>query len=267
MSDSKQKLNVLLAKTDHLASVFKKGLEDYVKFFKTSQGSFKGEKKTYEAKPGTIDLPNERVNKLVVTTVDEKLDYLEKSSKEYIDALFSQEKTNASGLAKAKLIVDGLNFGEFTSMELLRLKSLLESGTFKELYENIPVRNDDEKWTKTSNDSYANRNIFESDLREGIQKSVMKESYILTDPNIGKSEGGKYTPQIATKDTVIELGNYAYQRFSGESSHVERAAILARRSKLLTSVIEALKIANDAEAVSSEMTSDKLFSYLHRGKL
>lgn len=63
------KLNVLLAKTDHLASVFKKGLEDYVKFFKTSQGAFKGEKKTYEPKPGTIDLVNERSNKLVVTTL------------------------------------------------------------------------------------------------------------------------------------------------------------------------------------------------------
>lgn len=267
MSDSKQKLNVLLAKTDHLASVFKKGLEDYVKFFKTSQGAFKGEKKTYSPKPGTMDIPGERVNKLVVTTVDEKLAYLQEGAKEYIDALFSQEKTNASGLAKAKLVVDGLGFGEFTSMELLRLKSLLESGTFKELYENIPVRNDDERWSKTSNESYSKRNIFESDIREGISKSVIKESYILPDPNIGKDNGAKYTPQIGSKDTIIELGEYTYQKFSGESSHVERAAILSRRSKLLTAVIEALKVANDAEAIPSEMTSDKLFNYLHTGKL
>lgn len=42
------KLNVLLAKTDHLADVFKKGLADYVTFFKKNQGSFKGEKKTYD---------------------------------------------------------------------------------------------------------------------------------------------------------------------------------------------------------------------------
>lgn len=259
------KLNVLLAKTDHLASTFKKGLEEYVKFFKTSQGAFKGEKKTYEARANTVDLPNERTNRLVITTVDDKLSYLQENSKEYIDALFSQEKTNSTGTAKAKLIVEGKTFGEFTSLELLRLKSLLESGTFKEMYETLPVRNDDETWTKTSNDMYNGRNIYETALRTGITKSVMKESFILPDPNIGKVEGSKYTPQISTKDTVIELGDYTVQRFSGETSHLERANILARRSKLLVAVIEALKEANDVEAVASEMTSDKIFNYLHKG--
>lgn len=259
------KLNVLLAKTDHLASVFKKGIEDYVKFFKTSQGAFKGEKKTYEPKPGTIDLVNERANKLVVTTVQEKLKYLQENSKEYIDALFSQEKTNSSGIAKASLIIEGTYFGEFTSMELLRLKSLLESGTLKDMYENIPVRNDDEQWNPSTSEQYLKRQIFESALRSGIHKSVMKEQYILTDPNIGKADSSKYTPQIASKDTIVEIGDYTYQKFSGEASHVERAAILARRSKMLVAVIEALKMANDVDAIPSEMTSDKIFNYLHNG--
>lgn len=263
----KTKLNVLLAKTDHLASTFKKGLEEYVKFFKTSQGAFKGEKKTYEARANTVDLPNERSNRLVVTTVDDKLSYLQENSKEYIDALFSQEKTNSSGVAKAMLVVEGTPFGEFTSLELLRLKSLLESGTFKEMYETLPVRNDDETWTKSSNDMYAGRNIFETTMRTGITKSILKESFILPDPNIGKVEGAKYTPQIASKDTVVELGDYTLQKFSGETSHLERAHILARRSKLLVAVIEALKAANDVEAIPSSMTSDKIFNYLHAGKL
>ncbi len=261
------KLNTLLAKTDHLASIFKKGLEDYVKFFKTAQGAFKGEKKTYDPKQGTIDAPNERVNKLVVTTVDEKLNWLAENSADYINALFSQEKTNASGNAKATLAVDGVSFGEFTSMELLRLKSLLESGTLKDMYENIPVRNDDEIWTASSNESYTDRGIFESTQRTGTVKSTVKESYILSDPNIGKMEGAKYTPQIAHKDTVIELGDYTFQRFSGEWSHVQRAGVLSRRSKLLTAVIEALKVANDVEAIESGMTAAKLFGYLHAGKI
>jgi hypothetical protein len=261
------KLNVLLAKTDHLASAFKKGLEEYVKFFKGSQGAFKGERKTYEPRPGTIDLPNERLNKLVVTTVAEKLQYFQDTSKDYIDALFSQEKTNASGQAKAVLVVDNITFGEFTSMELLRLKSLLEGGTFREMYETMPVRNDDETWAKTTAEMYSGREIFESNQRSGVQKSVMKEAYILPDPNIGKVEGAKYTPQIASKDTVIELGDYTYQRFSGEMSHMDRANILLRRSKLLTATIEALKISNEAETIPSEMTSTKLFNYLHTGKL
>lgn len=260
------KLNVLLAKTDHLATVFKKMIEDYLRYFKASQGAFKGEKKTYSPKPGTQDIPSERGNKLVVTTVDEKLKWFEENSKDYIDALFSQEKTNASGAAKAQLVVDGVTFGEFTSMELLRLKSMLESGILKEMYENLPVRNDDEIWNQTKNDMYRNRNIYESDELSGTRKSIMKEHYILQDPNIGSMKDAKYTPQVGVKDTVIELGDYTYQKFSGEASHLERANILARRSRLLTAVIEALKIANEVDAVESQMTAEKLFNYLHRGK-
>ncbi len=262
---TKDKLNVLLAKTDHLAGSFKRGLDEYVKFFKSHQGSFKGEQKTYAPRAGTVDYPNERVNKRVVTTVKEKLDFLVEYSADYIDALFSQEKTNASGLSKAKLEVDGVDFGELTSLELLRLKSLLETSSFKDMYENIPVRNDDELWSPSTNEAYVGRGIYESQKREGVSKTTVKESYILQDPNIGKIDSAKYTPQLASKDTIMELGDYTHQRYSGEMSHVERAAILVRRTKLLTAVIAALKVANDVEAVPSVMTSEKIFNFLHNG--
>lgn len=262
-----QKLNILLAKTDHLAASFKEGLENYIKFFKTSQGAFKGERKTYEAESGTIDLPSERSNKLVVTTVDEKLKWLEESSKEYINALFSQERTNASGKAVADLIVEGKKIGTFTSLELLKLKSLLEKGDFKGVYENIPVRNDDEQWNSSKAEMYKNRDIFESPLQEGTKKSTTKESYILQDPNISKLDGAKYTPQLGVKDTIIKLGDFSYQKFSGEWSHRQRAEVLKRRTILLGAVIEALKLANETEVIESELTADKIFNYLHRGQL
>ena len=122
----KTKLNILLAKTDHLANSYKSSIKDYIQFFKDKQSAFKGEKKTYEAKPGTIDIPSERGNKMVVTTVSEKLDWLKETNTEFINSLFSQEATNAAGVAKASLTVDGVEFGEFSSLELLRLKSILE---------------------------------------------------------------------------------------------------------------------------------------------
>jgi len=263
------KLNTLLAKTDHLSTIFKGMITDYVKFFKSSQGAFKGERKSYEPKPGTMDVPSERSNKLVVTTVAEKLDFLERTSADYINALFAQEATNAKGIVRAKLEVDGELFGEFSSLELLRLKSLLENGTLKELYENIPVRNDDEIWAPTTNEMYSSRAVYETPLRTGTTKTTVKEQYILPDPNIGKIENAstKYTPMVATKDNTLELGDYSHQRFSGEYTHTQRAEILARRSRLLTAVIEALKVANDVVAVESEMTANKIFSYLHRGKI
>lgn len=260
------KLNTLLAKTDHLAGVFKKGIEENIAFFKKSQGAFRGERKTYVPRPGTIDLPKERSSKLVVTTVNEKLEYFENGAKDFINALFSQEKTNASGKAVADLIVEGKNWGSFTSLELLRLKALLEGFQLKDMYENIPVRNEDEIWRETSDELYTARSIYESELLSGVNKTTQKENYILPDPNIGKVEGSKYTPQIGQRDTVMELGDYTLQRFSGEFNHTQRANILKRRSTLLTAVIEALKNANDVVAIESNLTADKLFNYLHNGK-
>lgn len=258
------KLNVLLAKTDHLASVFKNLLKDYRSFFKDNQGSFKGERRTYQPKEGTIDVPGKRSHKQVVTTVKEKLNYFEDTAKDYIDALFTVEATNASGTARTHLVVNGYDFGILSSLELLRLKSLVESGDVGDLYSHIPVRAEDELWDVSMEEDHAGREIWCNKRITGVEKSTIKESYILQDPNISSlKDASSYKPQLGSKDTVIELGEYSYQKFSGEYTHVQRAGILERRSKLLTAIIEALKICNEVEAVPSQMNSTKLFDYLH----
>jgi hypothetical protein len=262
------KLNTLLAKTDQLASGFKEILTSYIGFFKNHQGAFKGERRTYAPRPGTIDEPKERANDLVVTTVPEKLSWLTDTQAEYIDALFSQEATNASGVAKARLVVDGVDFGNFSSLELLRLKSLLENSQLVGMYENIPVRSDSMVWKKTADGTYLGRDIWETDMIAGVKKTTVKEAYILPDPNIKNlGDGANYTPMVAQKDTVMELGDFTHQRFSGEFSHKERADILYRRQRMLTAVLEALKLSNDVESVASEMNAKKLFGYLHEGKI
>lgn len=258
------KLNVLLAKTDHLSAQFKGALRDYVNFFKNSQGAFKGEKKTYAPQEGTIDVPSKRGNKIVITTVEEKLQYFAETHEEYINALFAQEATNASGVAKTTLKVGEMIFGELSSLELLRLKSILESGEFVEMYEKIPVRNDDEIWKATDAEEYKKRKIFEGNLLAGTEKSMTKEALIVPDPNVQYlKDTSSYKPQLTTKDTVVVLGEYTHQKFSGEASHRERAGMLRRRAQLLTAVIEALKTCNEVEAKTSNITAEKLFNYLH----
>lgn len=261
------KMNALLAKTDHLGSSYKKMVEDYVKFFKAKQSEFRGSKQTYSPKDGTIDMPTERRNEIVVTTVAEKLHWLVETGGEYIDCLFKQEATNATAGKTADLYVGDVFFGKFSALELLRLKSILESGTMEEMYKNIPVRNDDEEWNATAEEQYASREIFESAKVSGVKKTTTKESYILSDPNINKDNGAKYVPQVASKDTVVELGDYTTQKFSGEWSHRQRAELLRRRTALLSAVIEALKAANDIPAANSDMTAQKLFGFLHTGKI
>lgn len=259
------KLNVLLAKTDMLAAGFRASISDFCRFFGSNQADFKGEKKTYTAAADMIDLPSERSDKRVVTTVDEKLKWFEETHKEYFNALFSQEKTNASGAAKAELKVGGQSWGTFTSLELLRLKSVVEAGDFEKMYSTIPVRSDSEIWEACTAEAYNGRTIMQSPVLAGEKKSVTKENYILPDPNISKENGARYVPQVAVKDTIITVGSYTHQKFSGEWTHRQRAELLRRRQVLLVAVTEALKVANEVEVVESELTSEKIFNYLHRG--
>lgn len=265
MSKMKLKLNVLLAKTDNLATYYKGMLKDYSRFFVKSQGAFQGEKRTYQPKEGTIDEPSKRGNRVVQTTVNEKLHWFMQNSKEYIDSLFSQERTNASGLAKAELVVGGKSWGEYTSLELLRLKSLVEGNDLHHMLENIPVRSDQEEWEETKNEMYAERSVFEMPQVKGMNITTEKESYILPDPNLKDGMRATYTPQIAHKTTTVELGEYTQQKFSGEWSQRQRAEMLFRRAQLVTAIIEALKTCNEAEVVQSDLTSDKIFGYLFTG--
>jgi hypothetical protein len=260
------KMNVLLAKTDHTESQFKALIKDYITFFKNNQGAFRGVRSTYEPRAGTIDDPNKRGFTLVVTTVSEKFKWLEDVAGPHINALLNLEATNASGTAKAELIVDGQSMGEYSSLELLRLISILEKGDLEAMYSNIPVRTETETWRRTEDSAYTGREVYENDLTRGINKTTVKEDYILADPNAERyREGISITPQVSHRSTIVELGDYTVQRFSGEITHRERAEILLRRTKLIAALKEALKKANEAEVVNSQMTAERLFSYIHRG--
>lgn len=258
------KLNVLLAKTELLSKHFTGMVKDYCSYFSKNQGDFKGVRATYEAAEGMVDDPSKRGFNQVVTTVDEKFEYFQSSSKEYINALFSQEATNASGNAKAPLMVEGEEWGVFSSLELLRLKSLVENKELERMFLSIPVRSDALDWKESSDETYKDRKgIYELPKVEGEAKTTVKESYILPDPNISKiKDSANYTPQVAVKNNTVTVGTYTQQGFSGEYSHKQRASILRRRTILLTAITEALKVCNEVEAVESGITSDKIFNYL-----
>lgn len=255
------KLNALLARTDALQASFRTILKEYIVFFKNKQSAFVGYRNTYSPHDGTIDEPSKRGFSSVITTVKEKLEWLTSSQADYINALFTQEKTNTCGNT-VELKVDDISFGLYTSLELLRLKSLLELSDLKDMYTLLPTRTDSENWN-ISSEFGGDRDIYETDMITSIVKTTEKEQYILQDPNVASGKVTNYTPQIGVKTTTVELGVSTQQKFSGEISHKERAEILQRRQKLLVATIEALKVVNDTEVIVSDMTANKLFGYLH----
>lgn len=259
-----KKMNTLLATTSGGQAHFKAAVRNYAAFFKGNQGAFLGERGTYEAMPDTVDEDSRRRNISVQTTVDEKLQWFKDANREFLNELFTVELTNASGTAVAELSVDGDSWGPLSTLELLRLKGLLEDNNFITMMSQIPVRSDAEQWTTTSEEQYSGRKgIFEGPLQLGQSRTTVKESYILPDPNVSKlKDGVEYKPQIGQKHTVEVLGDYTHQRYSGEWSQRQRAELMQKRNVLYKAVIEALKVANDVEVKVESKLGSTLLDYL-----
>ncbi len=255
------KLSVALALRERAEKEFKNMVDDLFGKFKTKQTLFKGERKTYTAKEGYLDEPSKRGFINVVSTVSEQLAWMNSHSKDYLNTVFNIEKTNSSGNVKGTLTIDDKKIGEYSSLELLRLKSILE-GKLRDLYKEIPVRSEQSIWALSDEDAFRTKGIFSTALEVGDAKTTIKEQYILPDPHPDKNR----QPMVADKSTQVLIGTYTTQQFSGEFSMYQRADLLVRYEKLLKATITALEEANNAELVTSDL-GDKVFDYIHAGKL
>lgn len=263
------KLNALLAKLELSGSQFAQLLKDYVDRFTKFGNLFKGQKQTYQKHDPYLDEPNRRGHTMVQNTVEGDLQYLEDTCEPHISNLFDVEATNASGKARAHLIVEGKDFGEFSSLELLRLKTFLNRPELHAVYSKLPVRDVAQNWKPTTEEDYKTKNaVWETPMFSSMNRTTVKESYILTDPNLAHlKERAQYTPQLSSKDTQVVMGEQTVQYFSGEISHMDRAEILRRLSVLKQAVQLALSVANEATVIQSEITGAKIFNYLHKGAI
>jgi hypothetical protein len=128
----------------------------------------------------------------------------------------------------------------------------------------LPTRSDAEVWERSKDPDYEDRvEVWESPLLTGTSKGTIKENYVLEDPNISSFKDlTGYQPVVGTKTTTIELGNYTFQKFSGEISQRRRARILERRNKLYLAVLTALKQLNQTEVVRTEVDSEDILNFI-----
>lgn len=257
------KLNVLLAKRQHAIAIFKKLLADYVEYFKRKDSPFEGYRKSYTPRGDNPIDYNLVGNKRVVSTVNEKLLYFEEHAAPYINHMLSVEATNATA-AKAELKVKGKTY-LLSTMELLALKSLLETKEVLAFYQEIPARSEVAKWDRSADGEYKTRDIYTTEPIKGEDKTSEVTEYILEDPNVGHlTDTSKYVPIKTSKRVDKILGDKLVEFFTGAIAHQERADMLARRSQLYEDVLEAIENANTVEAIPSLFTAEKLFDFLHR---
>lgn len=262
-----QKMNTMLAKSEHGVASFNRMVGDYNAFFKGKQGAFAGIKKTHSPREGYAEDKSCVANTKVITTVGEKLDWFEQQAIPTLRDLFSVEATNSKGAKTVELVVDGVSFGNLTALDLMRLKTLLTKPEWVGMYENIPVRSDSEVWEPCTDPEYDGREVFQTPMVKGVTRTTESEEVILKDPNINPDKlPANYNARTTIKKKTVETGDYTLQNFTGAWTQRQKAELLRRRSSILAAVIEALKEVNDVEASKPNLDVKGFINFLHNGK-
>ena len=264
MTTSKKVLHLLLALRESHDKTYKNCITDMLDKFQKKQTLFMGERKIHTAVDGYLQDPAKVSFKKVASTVAEQLEWLKDTILPGLNELFSIEKTNSSGKATAELMVEDKSWGTFSSLELLRLKSILENPILKKMYAEIPIRKESEIWKKSEDPLYRETaGIFQSELQEGDTRTTIKKKIIVDDPHV--KDAPNRPPIVDELTETVKTGTYSVQFFSGESSVEERAYMLKRLDILHKAVIAALERANSIDAVESTL-GNRIFDYIHTGK-
>lgn len=244
-----KKQSVLLGLREKQEKTYSAMLDDYLQKVTKKQGIFQGFNKTFEPIEGFADQPEKRAFQKVQSTVKEQIDWFKEHTEDYFSTVLDIEKTNSGGI-KGKLVVDGDEWGEFSVLELLRLKSIMD-GKLRVILNELPLRDEKIVWKPTTNDLYGNRAVWEAEKISGLTKTTLKRTEIVNDPHI--KDAPNRPPIVAQIDTQANTGSYTEQKFSGEITALERALLLVKYDKVYTGIIEALEEANNAEAQESEL--------------
>lgn len=253
-----KKLSVLLGLRDKIEKTQANMLADMTSKFKGKQTLFQGHRDTYDAIAEYADDPTKRGFKAVESTVGDQLAWYKKYSKDYMNTVFSIEKTNSIGV-KAHLIVEGNDWGEFSTLELLRLKSILDGKT-REMIKELPIRSETSIWTKTTAPEFEGREgIWETPIDSGHATTTLKRMEVVADPYVKEAPGR--APVVQQVDSKVNVGKYTKQRFSGEITNLQRATMEVKINTLYQAVIEALETANNIDSEESTL-GDKVLDFL-----
>ena len=251
------KLAVKLGLRDKIEKDFTNMVSDMTEKFSKKQGMFI--RNTFTAFEGFADDPTKRTFQKVSSTVKEQLDWFKNHAKDYFETVLTIEKTNAQG-PKAELVVDGESWGMYTTLELLRLKGILDS-KLKAMVQVLPIRPESVVWKKTTDSIYEGRDVWETGIDEGHTKTTLKRTEIVADPHI--KDAPNRAPIAVPIETQVNTGKYTTQDFSGAITNKERAELEVRYNNIYKGVIAALEEANATVVAESDL-GDKVLGYLFK---
>ena len=243
-------LHELLAVEGDLDGAHKKILDETKITFTKKSDHFQGRHRKLEmfVEDG-IDYPEE--HKAIDTTVQKKLDHMQKTEVRYFNAILQKEATNQN--AVADLIVDGIIIEtNLPATFLLGMETRLKH--LKTVYESIPTLQPGIEWEL---DETQGENIYKT--KNPVEK--LKTETII-EPVVLYEATEHHPAQVKESSKVNTVGKYTLTAWSGMISPAEKSVLLDRIDKLTRAFKKARQRANTTEVVKRSIGTD-LFKYIN----
>jgi len=247
-------LHELLAVETGLAETANRITKEVTKTLSTKQSLFAGMSKHHtifdDANQHMVQAPE---NKEVQSTVQEQLDFLANNLISYWDVSLQKEEANQR--ANADIIIDGTTIAtSVPSIVLLSMEKKLTS--LLAVYNGIPTLDSATAWEPAP--EYAKSHVFRTKFVTERQQSVVTKDFKEVSPATEH-----HPAQVKQVESTEVIGKYTITDFSGAVPSSEKAAKLARLTKLIAAVKQARQRANNVE-VNTELTIGKsLLDYIN----
>lgn len=189
----------------------------------------------------------------LTTTVDENLEYLIKPISEWLDVVFTKEKTNQE--ARADLVVNGQTLGtNIPATFLLGLETKLVK--IREVYEAIPTLLPGTKWIPDNQ----NRNGVFIAAHDTVQMKSKKDPEF----RVVVEATPHHPAQVEKVDRTLDVGRYVTTLYSGRMTPLEKANRLTRIDELLSAVKSARMRANNVNIITDNI-GNTLLDFINKG--
>jgi len=213
------------------------------------RSKYEGQIKNYQPKEDDGE-PMEAVQVELVTTVQDKLDYINKYIIKLLDFEAVKDCTNVQ--AKADLVIDGVTIGVgLPATLLLQLEKRLRE--VRAVYVVVPTLDLSIKWDHTGE---------KNQYKHGPVITYRKEKKII--PIILAPATDKHPAQVKESSKDMVIGEFKLTKFTGAVHPRLKAEWLGRIDKLIEACKVARMVANEAGLVGSDVGL-KLFDFVHAG--